>query len=204
MRAHPHRADPRASPAVRDAERLVQVQVRDVGAERSGLGETDERVEVRAVEVHLTAVLVDRGAHVADVLLEDAVGRRIRDHERGELRPVLVGLLLEVVEVDVAAVVARHDDDAHPRHRGARRVRAVRRCRDQADDASRLAAVAVEGADREQPGELALRAGVGLERHRVVAGDLAQPAFEIREQLDVALRLLDRGERVHARRAPAT
>ena len=34
----------------------------------------------------------------------------------------------------------------------------------------------VVGADRQQPGELALRAGVGLQRHRVVAGDLGQPA----------------------------
>ena len=39
-----------------------------------------------------------------------------------------------------------------------------------------LAAVAVVGADGQQPGQLALRAGVGLHAHRVVAGDLGQPA----------------------------
>ena len=39
-----------------------------------------------------------------------------------------------------------------------------------------VAAGAVVAADREQAGELALRAGVGLQRHRVVAGDLGQPA----------------------------
>src|SRR4029450_1247859 len=49
----PHRADARAAAAVRDAERLVQVEVRDVGAEPARPGQPDERVEVRAVDVHL-------------------------------------------------------------------------------------------------------------------------------------------------------
>ena len=41
----------------------------------------------------------------------------------------------------------------------------------------------VVGADRQQPGELALRAGVGLDRDPVVAGDLGQPALELLDQL---------------------
>ena len=39
VRAHAHRADAGAAAAVRDAERLVQVQVRDVGAELARLGQ---------------------------------------------------------------------------------------------------------------------------------------------------------------------
>ena len=39
-----------------------------------------------------------------------------------------------------------------------------------------LAAGGVVAADGEQAGQLALRAGVGLERHAVVAGDLASHA----------------------------
>ena len=54
----------------------------------------------------------------------------------------------------------------------------------------------VVAADREQPGQLALRAGVGLQRHAVVAGDVAQPRLERRDELPVALRLLERRERV--------
>ena len=77
---------PGPATAVRDAERLVQVQVRHVGAELPGLRDADERVEVRAVEVHLPAVLVDERAHVADVRLEHAVRRRVGDHERRRAR----------------------------------------------------------------------------------------------------------------------
>ena len=45
-------------------------------------------------------------------------------------------------------------------------------------------------ADREQARELTLRSRVGLQRHRVVAGDLAQRALEVVEQLAVARGLL--------------
>ena len=54
-------------------------------------------------------------------------------------------------------------------------------------------------ADRQQAGELALRAGVRLQRHRVVAGHLAQPRLQLADQLEVAGGLLDRCERVHRR-----
>ena len=75
----PHRDRPDAGTAatVRDAERLVQVQVRHVGTEAPRRGEADERVEVRAVDVDLPAVLVDEVADLGDRDLEDAVGRRV-------------------------------------------------------------------------------------------------------------------------------
>ena len=65
--AHRDRTDARAAAAVGDAERLVKVEVADVGAELAGLGETDQRVEVGAVDVHLPAVVVDDLAQLADV-----------------------------------------------------------------------------------------------------------------------------------------
>ena len=62
-----------AAATVRDGEGFVQVQVGDVRAVEAGRGEADLRVEVGAVEVHLSAVAVDDGAEFADVALEDAV-----------------------------------------------------------------------------------------------------------------------------------
>jgi hypothetical protein len=59
---HRHRPDAGATPAVGDAEGLVQVQVADVGPEAARLGHADEGVEVGAVDVHLAAVVVDDGA----------------------------------------------------------------------------------------------------------------------------------------------
>ena len=52
------RTDAGAAAAVRNAEGLVQVQVRDVGAELARRGEADQRIQVRAVDVHLAAVRV--------------------------------------------------------------------------------------------------------------------------------------------------
>ena len=62
------RPDARAAAAVRDAERLVQVQVRHVGAEPARLREADERIQVGAVDVHLAAGVVQQGADLADGL----------------------------------------------------------------------------------------------------------------------------------------
>ena len=60
----------------------------------------------------------------------------------------------------------------------------------------RLAAGAVIGADHQQPGVLALRPGVGLERDRGEAGDLRQLILQLAEEQLVARRLVARGERM--------
>ena len=62
MGADPDRADTRTASTMRDAERLVQVQMTDVGPERPRAGDADEGVEVGSVDVHLAAGLVHRPA----------------------------------------------------------------------------------------------------------------------------------------------
>ena len=69
MRADRDRTDAGTAPAVRNAECLVQVQVRNVRAEFARRGEPDQRVEVRAVDVHLAAVGVNDVADLADARL---------------------------------------------------------------------------------------------------------------------------------------
>ena len=100
--AHRDRTDTGATAAVRDAERLVQVEVRDVGAELARLGQPDEGVEVGAVDVDLAAGVVDEGAQLGDGVLEDTVRRRVGHHDRGEVVAVLLDLGAQVVHVDVA------------------------------------------------------------------------------------------------------
>ena len=195
--AYRHRPDTRPSPTVGDAERLVEVEVRHVGAELARLGQAHERVQVRTVEVHLTSTLVHDRAHVADVALVHTVGRGIRDHQHREVGGVLVRLRLEVVEVDVAVVVALHHDDVHARHHRAGGVGAVGRLGDEADGPSALTPALVVRPHREEAGELTLRTRVGLQRHRVVPGDLAQRGFEVGEQLGVARGLVGGREGVH-------
>ena len=124
--AHRDRADARPAAAVRDAERLVQVQVRDVGAELAGLREADERVQVGAVDVDLAARVVHEPADLADGLLVHAVRRRVGDHQRRDVVGVLGELRAQVVEVDVAVLVAgrRRRRACRPSRRSRRSCRA--------------------------------------------------------------------------------
>ncbi len=123
---------PGAAAAVRDRERLVEVQVRDVAAEIAEAGVAEERVQVRAVDVHLAAGVVHGLRDLEHVVLVHAVRRRIRDHQRGERVGVRRDLRPQVVEVDVPGLVARDDDHLHARENRGCRIRAVRGRRDEA------------------------------------------------------------------------
>ena len=166
VRRDADRAHARSPAAVRDRERLVQVQMADVGPDVAGSRQADLGVHVRAVHVDLAAGLVDEAADLDDRLLEHAVRARVGDHQGPEVRGVGRDLGPEVVEVDVAVRVGGHDDHPVAGHDRARGVRAVGRGRDQADLAMALAARPVPAADREEARVLALRAGVRLEADR--------------------------------------
>ena len=73
MFRHANRPDARAAAAVRNAKRLVQIQMADVRADEAGRVKADLRVHVRAVHVDLAAVRVDDFANLADGFLEHAV-----------------------------------------------------------------------------------------------------------------------------------
>src|SRR5436309_1660950 len=70
--------------AVRDAKRLVQVQVAYVRANVARAAETDLGVHVCAVHVNLAAMLMDDLANLLDRFLENPVCRWIRHHQRGQ------------------------------------------------------------------------------------------------------------------------
>ncbi len=143
-------------------------------------------------------MLVHQFADLDHVVFEHAVRRRVSDHDRGEVLAMFFALRLQVVDVDIAAFRGADDDDLHPRHLRRGRVGAVRRGRDHADIAVALAAAFVVRLDREQARIFTLRARVGLQRDRVVAGAGAKHLFELDDQLLVTLRLVQRHERVNA------
>ena len=119
-----------------------------------------DRVEVGAVVVQERAVAVEQVRDVDDLLLEQAERRRVRQHQAGGL---VRDLLLQVLEVDVAARVRLHPHHLVARHRHAGRVRAVGRVRD--DHGAPLAALRlVVGAHQQQAQQLALRARRRLQR----------------------------------------
>ena len=129
MRRNGHRPDARSAPTVRDAERLVQVEVRDIATETAGLGKTEERVEVGSVDVDLAAVLVHEGAHVADALFVHAVGRGVGDHDRRQGVSMLLTFRAEVIEVDRPVVPAGNHRHPHTGHDGRSGVRCHARSR---------------------------------------------------------------------------
>ena len=199
VRAHRHRADAGSASAVRNAERLVQVQVAHIAAELARPGHPDQGVEVGPVDVDLAAGVMHRGADLGDVVLEDTVGGRVGDHQRRQGVGVLGDLRAQFVEVDVTVLAAVDDDHPHADHRRRRRVGAVRTGRDQADVAVALPAGRVVVGDGEQTGVLALRTGVGLQGDRVVSGDRGQPLLQIGDQSAHSGCVPGRRERVLAR-----
>jgi len=85
MRRGGYRADPRSAAAMRNTESLVQVQMADIGADFRRAAYSDLCIHVRAIHVNLSAVGMNDPANLLDGFFEDAVRRRIRDHEA---RPV--------------------------------------------------------------------------------------------------------------------
>ncbi len=167
-----------------------------VGTEPAGTGQPDERVQVRAVDVHLATGVVHRSAELGHLRLEHPVGGGIGDHHGGEPVAVFGDLRSNVGQVDVAPVVACDHDDVEASHHRTGRVGAVRTLGDQADAALVVAVGTVIGPDREQSGELALAPSVRLQTHRGVPRDRRETVLELGDQLSVAGRLIGRCKRV--------
>ena len=74
MRRDADRPHARTAPAMRNAERLVKVQVADVGPEIRQRAMPHKRVQVRAVDIDLSAGLMDDVAQLGDGFLEHAMG----------------------------------------------------------------------------------------------------------------------------------
>mmetsp|Transcript_19985 Transcript_19985/g.64911 ORF Transcript_19985/g.64911 Transcript_19985/m.64911 type:complete len:484 (-) Transcript_19985:1651-3102(-) len=191
-------ADAGAAAAVRDAKGLVQVQVAHVGPEVARPTKPHLRVHVCAVHVDLPAVLVDGVTDLDDGLLEDAVRRRVGDHEGRQMVLVLDRLGRQVGNVHVSVGVAPHRHDAHAAHGRRGRVGAVRGDRDQADVAVRLADGGLVGPDGTEAGVLAGGARVWLQRHAREPGDLAQHLLQGVDHRLVPERLRGRRKRVDA------
>ncbi len=149
--AHADRPHAGAAAAVRNAESLMQIQVRHIRTELGRTGQADQRVHIGAVHIHLPAILVDDVANGAHFGLEHAVRTRVGDHARGELVGMLLGLGAQIGQVDVALRVAGGDDHPHARHLRRRRVGAVGRRGNQADIAMPFTPAGVIGANDQQP-----------------------------------------------------
>ena len=117
---------------------------------------SDKGVQIGPVDIDLAAGLMDDGTQLDDGFLEHAMRRGIGDHDGRQCIAMRLGLRLQVFDVDIAVIIAFHDDHLHTSHRRRGRVGAMRRLRDQADIAMLFAARFMIARDRQQPGKLAL------------------------------------------------
>ena len=170
--------------------------MRHVRADFGGFGNANLRVEIRAVHINLAAVVVNNLTRLLHPLFVHAMCRRVGDHERGEVVAIRFGLCLQVGNIDIAVVVAGHQHNLHADHLRAGGISPMRRRRNEADIALRVAAAQVIFANREEAGVFALRTGIWLHAHCIETGDRFEHCLELGDHLQVAGHLLDRRKRV--------
>ena len=179
-----HRTRAGTAAAVRRRKRLVQVQVHHVDAEVAGAHFADQRVHVGAVHVEQRALGVQNVGDLVDLVFEDAERGRVGEHQR---RGVFVDLARERFEIDAAVGVRLEVLDLVAADGRGGRVGAVRRVGNE-NLAAGIALRLVPRADQQDAGELAMRAGRGLQRDRVHAGDFEQAALQQVDDFENALR----------------
>ncbi|MNE10052.1 hypothetical protein D3C80_1027490 [compost metagenome] len=177
----------------------MQIQVRNIRADKARRGDAHLRVHVRAIKIHLAAELMHNLAHFTDGFFVHPVGGRIRDHNAGQFFARVFGFSTQIGQVDIAVFIARDDNHFHSRHLRGCRVSAVRRAWDQADITMTFVAAFVVMTNRQQAGVLALCAGVWLHAECVITGQLHQPVGELVDHLMIPFRLFCRAERVQLR-----
>jgi hypothetical protein len=111
---------------------------------------------------------------------------------------VLLGLRLEVGEIEVAVVVNLHGNDLQSGEVGRRRVGAMRTKGDQTDIPVSFATRLVEGANDAETSVLPGSPRIRLERRRVEAGNLAEIVLQLLDDGTVTLDLVLGSERVDA------
>ena len=155
----------------------------NVRADVAGSAKTYLSVHVGAVHVDQCSCGVDFRADCFDGFLEDAVGRRIRDHQSGERLAVFADLFLEVGVVDVTRTVAGDRDDLHAGHGCTGWIGSMRRGGNETDIAADVPTRLMVCADDQQAGVLALRAGIRLQGNRGKARDLCEPTLQLSKEL---------------------
>ena len=106
MACDAYRTYARTASSVRAGEGLVQVQVAHVGSDGARIGQPHLCVHVGSVHVDLRAAPMDDLADFLDVVLEDAVGRGVGNHQGGKAVAVGFGFRAQVGYVYVAMLVA--------------------------------------------------------------------------------------------------
>ncbi len=187
-----------AAAAVRRGERLVQVHVDAVKAHVAGAHNAHNGVEVGPVVVAQATGLVDQPGDLQNVLVENAHGVGIGQHQAGG---VVAEHGLERLKIDAAVRRGRDVHDLIAAHGSCSRVRAMSGIRNDDLRALLIAAGIMILLDEQDAREFAVRTGCGLECHAVHARDLAQILLCQLQHAAAALHRVGGSQRMDTRKA---
>ena len=193
----PHGTDTWPTPTVRDAEGLVQIEVRDISADVPVAGVTDQGVQVCAINVDLATRLVHSSGDVGNPFFIHPMRRRVGHHQRGKVVPVLSNFRCDVVNVHITQIITGHHHHLHAGQNSTGRVGAMSAGRNQTHCAVVIPTGAVIPTNSQQARIFSLAPSVWLERHRVIPGQLCQPLFQVRHQHQITLHVIDGRKRVN-------
>ena len=166
-----HGACARTAAAVGGGKGLVQIQVDAVKAHIAGAYHAHDGVEVGSVVIAQTAGFVDQTGDLQNVLIEDANGIGIGEHQSGG---VFAQHLPEGLQIHTAVGGGGNVHHLIAAHGGSGRVGAVGGVGDDDLGAAAVAPRLVVLLDEQDAGELAVGAGGRLEGHIRHTGDLTQ------------------------------
>ena len=105
MLTHTDGANPWATAAMGNTERLVKVEMADIRPEGPWSADTDLSVEIGAIEIHLSSMVMNEAADLTDSGLKHPVGGGIADHQPRQDIGMLRKLVAQVIDINIALVI---------------------------------------------------------------------------------------------------
>ena len=195
--SHADRTNTGTTTTVRHCEGLVEVQVADVSADITRIGQTYLSVHICTVHIYLTTSVVHCVNDLADTAFEHTVSRGIGHHQTTQLAAILLGLSLQILDIDITVCIARYGHDLHTCHCSRCGVGTVSRCGDQHDVTVALTAALVVCTDHHQTCILTRSTRVGLQRASRKTCNGSQILLQILDQHLVTLDLISGSEGVY-------
>ena len=160
---------------MRDCKSFMKIEVRNIGAEFSRLCNTNQSVEICAINIDLTARFMDQGTNITDSAFKYSVSTWIGNHERRQICLMLSNLRLDISNAYIAMLIAFDDDNFHASHDSTRGIGAVSTRWNQTDSAILIAAGIVIITNSQQTSELSLASCIWLQGDCVITCDGDKP-----------------------------
>src|SRR5210317_297533 len=89
-----YRANTWSAASMRNAESLMQIEMRHISSKFSWLTQTNHRIQVGSINVNLTAMIMNNVAYFGNCCFKDSMRRRIGDHDGSQFIRILRSFFL--------------------------------------------------------------------------------------------------------------